>query len=247
MLIGWEAFQMNKYSTDNPKADRLQAAVRSGQVINQRLKDDGSFPNNEWLPLLVYQGALALPQSNPAAMVEDLFESNGWNGSWRNGIYEFHHYHSTAHEVLGIYSGSAKVQLGGENGITLAVRRGDVVIIPAGVAHKNLGADSNFRVVGAYPLGQSPDMCYGKTGERPQADDHISRAIIAAHGSGLWRQWSAGGALGNFGLGITGCRVRALFTAICLKGRRPNDGATIGELYFNDLFDDTFRMHPENR
>ena len=165
---------MNKNSTDNPKADRYQAMVRSGQVIHQRLKSDDSFPNNDRLPLLVYQGALALPQSNPAAMVEDLFESNGWNGSWRNGIYGFHHYHAKAHEVLGIYDGSAEVQLGGDNGITLTVCRGDVVIIPAGVAHKSLGAGSNFSVVGAYPLGQSPDMCYGKAGERPQADDHIA-------------------------------------------------------------------------
>ncbi len=29
-------------------------------------------------------------------------------------FFEFHHYHSTAHEVLVVYSGSAKVQLGGE-------------------------------------------------------------------------------------------------------------------------------------
>ena len=164
----------SKNCTDNHKADRLQVVVRSGQVISQRLKGDGSFPNNERLPLLVYQNALALPQSNPAAMVEDLFESNGWNGSWRNGIYGFHHYHSTAHEVLGAFGGSAKVQLGGEKGITLTVRRGDVVIIPAGVARKNLAAGGNFRVVGAYPSRQRPDMCYGKAGERPQADDRIA-------------------------------------------------------------------------
>ena len=164
--------------TDNHKADRLQAVVRSGQMINRGLRADGAFPNNERLPLLVYQSALALPQSNPAAIVEDLFESNGWSGSWRNGIYGFHHYHSTAHEVLGVYSGSAKVQLGGENGITLTVRRGDVIIIPAGVAHKNLGAGNDFRVVGAYPLGQDPDMCYGKAGERPQADDRIANVSL---------------------------------------------------------------------
>ena len=68
---------MNKIGTENLKADRLQAVVQSDQVINQRLKGDGSFPNNERLPLLVYQGALALPHSNPAAIVEDLFKSNG--------------------------------------------------------------------------------------------------------------------------------------------------------------------------
>ena len=88
----------------------MQNMVQSGKVLNERLKDDGSFPNNEKLALLVYQSALMLPRSNPAAMVENLFASNGWSGSWRNGIYGFHHYHSTAHEVLGVYSGSAEVQ-----------------------------------------------------------------------------------------------------------------------------------------
>lgn len=153
---------------------RLQDMVRSEHVLQKRLKDDGFFPNNERLPLLAYQAALALPRSDPASTVENLFASNGWSGSWRNGIYDFHHYHSTAHEVLGVYCGSAKVQLGGEKGITLTVRRGDVVIIPAGVAHKNQGASSDFRVVGAYPSGTRPDMCYGKAGERPRADERIA-------------------------------------------------------------------------
>jgi uncharacterized protein YjlB len=110
--------------------------------------------------------------------VEDLFESNGWNRCWRNGIYGFHHYHSTAHEVLGVYRGFAKVQLGGDNGVEQTVRCGDVVVIPAGVAHKNLGDSDNFRVVGAYPSGQSPDMCHGKSGERPQADGNIARVSL---------------------------------------------------------------------
>jgi uncharacterized protein YjlB len=169
---------MNK-DTDSVKNDnRLQDVIQSGSTITQLLKDDRTFPNNGKLPLLVYQGILALPQSNPAAVVEFLFESNGWNGCWRNGIYGFHHYHSTAHEVLGVYSGSAEVQLGGDNGVSLTVGRGDVIIIPAGVAHKNLGADSDFRVVGAYPLGQGPDMCYGKAGERPQADQNIIKVPL---------------------------------------------------------------------
>jgi uncharacterized protein YjlB len=149
--------------------------VRSGPTITRRLQDDGTFPNNGKLPLIIYPGILVLPQSNPAAVVEELFRLNGWSGCWRNGIYGFHHYHSIAHEVLGVYGGSAQVQMGGDHGTSLTVGCGDVIIIPAGVAHKNLGADSDFRIVGAYPLGQGPDMCYGKSGERPRADKNIAR------------------------------------------------------------------------
>ena len=148
--------------------------VRTAQVISHTLRDDGPFPNNGILPLLVYQGAVSLPDRDPPAAIEDLFEANQWGNSWRNGVYGFHHYHSTAHEVLGIYSCTARVQLGGENGIVLSAERGDVIIIPAGVAHKNLDSSPDFACAGAYPFGQRPDMNYGKEGERPQVDQNIA-------------------------------------------------------------------------
>jgi uncharacterized protein YjlB len=169
---------MSKNSAAGDNDDRLRGMVQSGPAITRLLQDDGNFPNNSKLPLLVYQGILELPRSNPAAVVEKLFERNGWGGCWRNGIYGFHHYHSTAHEVLGVYGGSAQVQMGGDQGISLTVACGDVIIIPAGVAHKNLGADSDFRVVGAYPRSQGPDMCSGKAGERPRADMNISQVTL---------------------------------------------------------------------
>jgi uncharacterized protein YjlB len=152
--------------------------VQSPQVKRYLLKDDGAIPNNPNLPLLVYKGALQLPAQNPAAAIEELLAANQWGGSWRNGIYSFHHYHSTAHEVLVCYSGTAEVQLGGESGITLTLKQGDVVVIPAGVGHKNLGNSADFKVVGAYPPGQTWDMNYGKPGERPQADENISRVPL---------------------------------------------------------------------
>ena len=146
----------------------------NAEVIQQILKDDGTYPNNENLPLLLYNGVLNLTKGYPAEIIDELFENNGWGGSWVNGIYSFHHYHSTAHEVLGCFRGSAKVQLGGEDGIIQTVSRGDVVVIPAGVSHKNLGYSSDFRIVGAYPFGQSPDMCRGESKERPRADQYIA-------------------------------------------------------------------------
>ena len=146
-----------------------------GEVLHFGLADDGTFPNNPALPLLLYLQALNLPDKNAAAEVEHLLARNRWTGSWRDGIYSYHHYHSTAHEVLAVYGGSATVQFGGPDGITQRVAVGDVVVIPAGVAHKNLGCSGDFAVVGAYPDGQDWDMCYGKAGERPRADDNIKR------------------------------------------------------------------------
>jgi uncharacterized protein YjlB len=144
------------------------------EVISQPLEDDGTFPNNPAHPLIVYKKAIRIESNQGANIIEDIFHSNKWGGSWRNGIYPFHHYHSTAHEVLGVYKGEARVQFGGEKGPILAVEAGDVVIIPAGVAHKNINSSYDFRVVGAYPAGQSWDMNYGKEGERPAADRDIA-------------------------------------------------------------------------
>ena len=138
-------------------------------------KDDGIIPNNSKLPLLIYKQALLLPREAPADAIEELLQRNHWGGTWRNSIYTYHHYHSTAHEVLLVYQGSAKVQLGGEKGITSTIHRGDVIIIPAGVAHKNLGASEDFAIVGAYPCGQDWNMCYGKASERPKADEEIAK------------------------------------------------------------------------
>jgi uncharacterized protein YjlB len=141
------------------------------------LTDDGTFPNNDRLPLLVYRAAFA-PAARSASAIEAVFRQNRWGGAWRNGIYAYHHYHSTAHEALGVARGAARVQLGGPEGETFDVAAGDVLILPAGVAHKNLGASSDFLVVGAYPAGQDWDMNTGQPGERPQADQNIKQVPL---------------------------------------------------------------------
>lgn len=135
------------------------------------LRDDGTIPNNDRCPLLVYPAAVpdSGSASDPAALFERLFADHGWTGSWRDGVFPYHHYHSTTHEVLGCYSGAATVQLGGESGITQEITAGDVVVIPAGVAHKRLRSSGGFGVVGAYPGGRSPDMKYGRPEERESA------------------------------------------------------------------------------
>ena len=124
-----------------------------------------------------------------------MFALNGWGGSWRDGIYPFPHYHSTAHEVLGICRGEAKVRFGGDTGIVLAVRAGDVVVIPAGVGHQNLGASADLLVVGAYPRGQSWDLAAAapKSGHRRSP---TSRGAATRSRPGLRRRWTVDGALG---------------------------------------------------
>ena len=165
---------MDQEKGSSPLDVRTKDFIGTPQVVFHALKDDGTFPNNEKLPLLVYINAIEAQEHDLAGAIEQIIMDNGWGGSWRNGIYSFQHYHSTAHEVLCIYSGKVKVQLGGPKGVTIHGGAGDVIIIPAGVAHKNLGSSADFRCIGAYPPGQTWDMNYGKPGERPAADRNIA-------------------------------------------------------------------------
>lgn len=135
--------------------------------------DDGAIPNHPHFPLIIYPGVLRLSEPDPAAACETVFIQASWGSTWRNSIYAYHHYHSEAHEVLAIARGQAQVHFGGEQGEILTVRAGDVALIPAGVGHKNLGASSDFLVVGAYPPGQRPDMRRGEPHERPAALHNI--------------------------------------------------------------------------
>lgn len=129
------------------------------------------FPNNARLPVIVYRAAIQLPMHGDAARpIEQTFERHGWSGGWRAGVYTYHHYHSTAHEVLGCYSGRAALMLGGPEGVRVEVERGDVIVLPAGVAHKSIDSSADFKVVGAYAEGREYDMKRGKPDE-PQASE----------------------------------------------------------------------------
>ncbi len=143
------------------------------QPTSVLFEDDGSIPNSRY-PVLLYRGAISLASRDPASSIEERFAAHHWTESWRNGIYPFHHYHSTSHEVLGIYQGAATVRLGGESGQDFIVEAGDIIVIPAGVGHKNLAASGDLGVVGAYPDGRSYDLLRGRPGERPQADANIA-------------------------------------------------------------------------
>ena len=146
-------------------------------VETHRFADDGTVPNNR-LPLVVYRGVL--PEGDRAAACVMMFAKNGWPDSWRNGIHPFHHYHSTAHEVLGIARGHARVRLGGDSGQTVELRAGDVVVIPAGVAHKREAASADLLVIGSYPKGQRPDMCRAEPARHDTARTNVEAVPLPA-------------------------------------------------------------------
>jgi uncharacterized protein YjlB len=156
----------------------LAAHLRRRKPQTTRFKDDGDIPNNP-LPLVLYRSALQLADSaDPAAIFEQLFAANGWGGSWRNGIYDYVHYHSRIHEVLGIARGQARVRLGGDRGNIVEVKAGDVAVLPAGTGHQCLGASDDFLVVGAYPPSGTYDECRGSPAEHARALQTIRKVAL---------------------------------------------------------------------
>jgi uncharacterized protein YjlB len=152
--------------------------VNSNATFSHHIMAPGRVvPNNLHLPVIYYKNVLQLGIDGEAA-VKRLFDSNGWKHSWSGGIYTYHHYHSTAHEVLAVISGDCMLELGGEDGTIQKVSKGDVVVLPAGVVHKNVGASADFVCIGAYPDGQEYDMNYCKPEEMEQAKQNIGQVPL---------------------------------------------------------------------
>jgi uncharacterized protein YjlB len=152
-----------------PGKKEASALVRARKAHGFRFKDDGLIPNNPKWPFVLYRGCVQLKEAyDSAAIIEDLFEANGWADSWRDGIYDYVHYHSRIHEVLGIARGTGRVRFGGDKGRIVSLKAGDVAILPAGTGHQCLQASDDFLVIGAYPPVGTYDECT-KLEDRPRA------------------------------------------------------------------------------
>jgi uncharacterized protein YjlB len=155
--------------------------------------DDGAIPNSSH-PVLVYH---EVKPAHEAAACIDLFAQNGWRGAWRDGIYPFHHFHSTAHEVLGIVAGQATVLLGGPQGQAFEVGAGDVLVLPAGTGHGNGGASADLLVIGAYPDAMDWDVRRGDPAEHEEVVANIAAVPlpeadpVTGPGGELTRRWTA--------------------------------------------------------
>jgi uncharacterized protein YjlB len=156
-----------------PRAAR--ARLRTRKAGTWMFKDDGLVPNNPAWPVIRYRSAVDLKDvSDPAAVFEVLFASHGWKDGWRDVVYDTLHYHSGQHEVLGFARGRALLRIGGGHGRNLAMKAGDVLILPAGTGHQRLSMSDDLLVVGAYPRKGGYDMC------RPTKGDHDRAAIAVA-------------------------------------------------------------------
>lgn len=157
------------------------------------LHDDGSVPNNSRFPLLLYRGAFE-PPVEPAG-VEEQLSANSWFNSWRDGVFPYHHYHATVHEILVCYSGSATAQFGGASGPRVPLSEGDAVLIPAGVGHKRLSAADHFAVIGAYLDGASWDLLRPETADIEEARNLVWKCgrppvdPIVGKTGGLLERW----------------------------------------------------------
>jgi uncharacterized protein YjlB len=165
------------------------------RVIAYRLAASGGIPNHPRWPLLVYPGAVAIAGEDPAAAFEALFDRNRWPAAWRNGVYPFHHFHSNAHEALGVYSGEVTVQFGGDDGVVLTAKPGDVIVLPAGTGHKRLSSRGRLGIVGAYPTGAHPDMCRPQESSQPHRAEAVARVPlpecdpVSGAGGPLFTHW----------------------------------------------------------
>ncbi|HLA54823.1 MAG TPA: cupin domain-containing protein [Flavobacterium sp.] len=146
------------------------------EPIQLKFKDDGKIPNSH-LPLLIYKNVFSEEKADADYIIHH-FERHNWGNSWKDGVYDYHHYHSNTHEAMGVYSGFATILFGGENGEQVPVEEGDVIIVPAGVGHKKISASDDFKVVGAYPNGSDYDIMKGEKGERPKADENIKKVPL---------------------------------------------------------------------
>ena len=146
-------------------------------ISRVKIACDKPFPGNE-IELRLYRAVFSEAQAGLNAKFSNLFSDNGWSVPWVNGVYAFHHFHAEAHEVLGCAAGWVLVQMGGPNGPEVRLEAGDAVLIPAGVAHKNIDSSADYRILGSYPHAQEPDLRRGISHEWNEVLDKIAHVQL---------------------------------------------------------------------
>ncbi len=143
------------------------------------LKPNGRVPNSRFPVLIHRAGVTADPGVDLADAIEATFRRHDWLNNWRElGVYDYYHFHSTTHEVLGMARGWISLQLGGEGGPVVKLNPGDVVVLPAGTSHIRLDHSPDSHMVGGYPDGRDWDLIRDEQVTEPEA-----RAAVKLIGS----------------------------------------------------------------
>ncbi|ORX93203.1 hypothetical protein BCR34DRAFT_500097 [Clohesyomyces aquaticus] len=114
---------------------------------------------NSRLPVLIYRSVL--PANPTAASTRATLEKNAWTQGGVFKTYRAHHFHSVTHECYAVFKGESRLLLGRgpldreEDGgaVEVDLRRGDVIVLPAGVSHCSVSSDGEYEYVGLYPEG----------------------------------------------------------------------------------------------
>lgn len=147
------------------------------EVEHIYLQKNAKYPGSPY-PVLLYRSVFKLSGFFTCIKIRRHLKRNGWSNFWKDGIFVYNHYHSNTHELLALVKGGTRLQLGGDQGVTVPVKAGDAILVPAGVAHKNLDNEYAVTCIGAYPGGADFDICYGHADERPLTDVNVSNVLI---------------------------------------------------------------------
>jgi uncharacterized protein YjlB len=198
-------------------AEKLTGLGRPRRVVLRirkphafHFRDDGETPNNPRFPMILYRSPVKLdPDYDPAALFETLFAAHDWGKSCRDGIYDFNHFHTATHEVLGIARGHARVRFGGRWGKVIEVRAGDVIVQPAGNGHQWLSQSKDLLVVGAYPKSvRDGGGHYDEPGPKDVDHDAAVRSIARVAAPHADPVYGASGPLTRRGAGQRGADQR---------------------------------------
>lgn len=126
----------------------VKIAAEPFDVHRIYVADDGEFPNNRDWPTLLYKSAFDGDEAGGRSLI---LRGGEWTDPWTWGVFPYHHYHTKAWELLLCVSGRASIQVGGDGGPVVSVSRGDLMLVPPGVAHKQLDEGGGFALLGSYP------------------------------------------------------------------------------------------------
>ena len=153
----------------------MAAAILDRKPERLTLAPDDRMPNSA-LPVIVYRRVAEGEALD--LLFRETFVANGWAGLWTGAIFGYDHFHSNAHEVVGVFSGQAQLGIGGKSGVKIDVAEGDVLILPAGMGHRRIRADHDFMAVGAYPSGQEVHDIYTDLSECPNYRQRLDAVAL---------------------------------------------------------------------